>query len=132
MPLLSVSAFLQLVTPIALMAIGRVSDLVRLKELYREHVCCGRCLYSGTGRYVCHKCGKIKQKMCRGYHDLCDPEAELVCRITYEYFFDLISLQDLVEDPMSAKLRDFGHQERMMRLVKRCEGSKRRTRWLKV
>ncbi|NDD53594.1 hypothetical protein EBZ39_06910 [bacterium] len=130
MGVLSVAAFLELVSPLALMVLCSVGDLVRLKNVMQTSVCCGKCAYSGTGKYPCNKCTKLKQKMWSGYHDLEDPEHELVCRIAYEYLFGIIGVSDIAGRWLDSKIRDPGHHERVCRLVRKLN-FRFENKWLK-
>jgi len=127
---MTLAAFLALVTPAALVSLKSVADLARLKMCKDQHICKGRCIYRGTGKFPCKNCGKLKQKMCRNYHGL-ETEEELVSRLVYEYLFGMISIDNLLSNSwMDKSLRDCGHHERMRRLVNNIDTTK--CGWLRV
>ena len=73
----------------------------------------------GCRRYPCKACKKLKQRLCRGYHNT-DPHIELMLRIQYEYVFDYISENQMILEfiygiPIIG-MRDEGHEKRVKKL----------------
>lgn len=94
-------------------------------------------MYCGyNGNYLCGKCRRLGQKMCRRYHsisvevenayeqdttksvDIAKLAAEeMEARLLYEFVFDFIGENDLRNDKwLSVGLRDYGHTQRMFKL----------------
>lgn len=91
-----------------------------------------------SGRFMCGRCRRMGQKLCRSYHnislevekeyekDILDPlemsklaAMEIEARLLYEYVFDFIDKQDLIDGKwLSLCLRDRGHTQRMVKLYK--------------
>lgn len=89
-----------------------------------------------NGRYMCGRCRRMGQKLCRTYHyisievektlekdtansfELAKLAAkEIEARLMYEFVFDFISHSDLTDSNWLAKeLRDYGHTQRMFKL----------------
>ena len=58
-------------------------------------------------------------------------EDELVLRLVYEFIFDIISLDSIIQKKwMDSSLRDKGHHNRMCLLVKYCKNIQKYS-WLK-
>lgn len=91
-----------------------------------------------NGGYMCGKCRRMGQKLCRTYHTISlEVEKayeidtirtteisllaakEIQSRLLYEYVFDFIREDDLVDGKwLSFGLRDNGHTQRMVKLYK--------------
>lgn len=113
---LTLTLFLQLVAPCALVTMSDSSAFLKLKKM-KNSICSGRCCFKGTGKFACKKCRVIKHVMCRNYHNLSDPLEELIGRLVYEYMFDIISLDDIEYGHwLHRDLRDAGHHLRMVKL----------------
>lgn len=91
-----------------------------------------------SGRFMCGRCRRMGQKLCRSYHNISlevdeeyqkdtrDPlqlsklaVMEIEARLLYEYVFDFIEKKDLTGGKwLSVCLRDRGHTQRMVKLYK--------------
>lgn len=90
------------------------------------------------GSYMCGRCRRMGQKLCRTYHsislevektfeaDTTKPveiaklaAKELEARLLYEFVFDFIDEEDLFDGRwLSSGLRDYGHTQRMSKLYR--------------
>jgi hypothetical protein len=91
-----------------------------------------------NGRYMCGRCRRMGQKLCRRYHNISlevekayEKDAtipievsklaamEIEARLLYEFVFNFIDEDDLYEGKwMSLGLRDYGHTQRMLKLYR--------------
>ena len=94
------------------------------------------CGYNGC--YMCGRCRRMGQKLCRMYHsisvevektiemDTAKPlkiaklaAMELEARLLYEFVFNFIEEEDLFDGKwLSSGLRDYGHTQRMFKLYR--------------
>jgi hypothetical protein len=92
------------------------------------------CGYNGS--YMCGRCRRMGQKLCRNYHDIsmelekiCEKDTaqplkiaklaamEMEARLLYEFVFDFIDEEHLFDGKwLSSGLRDYGHTQRMLKL----------------
>jgi len=130
---MTVTMFLTLVSPLALCGLKSVSDLAQLKLIKDKHLCHGRCIHNSTSKYPCKNCSRLKQRMCRGYHGLDSAEQELICRIVYEYMFGFITFTHITSSTwMDSTIRDWGHHERLQRLLCKIDPSNCTSKWIKL
>jgi hypothetical protein len=113
--------------------LGSVLELEGIKHVKDTHICTGKCKACNTSLFFCSKCKGLNKKLCRRYHDL-EPLEELVSRLVYEYMFGMISAADIAQGRwMERCRRDYGHHERIVRLVSRIDPAKlTKCRWLVV
>lgn len=91
-----------------------------------------------NGNYMCGRCRRMGQKLCRNYHnislevektlekDTVKPTEiaklaakEIEARLLYEFVFDFIDEDDLFDGKwLSSGLRDYGHTQRMFKLYR--------------
>jgi hypothetical protein len=91
-----------------------------------------------NGGYMCGRCRRMGQKLCRSYHnislevekaferDTAQPveiaklaAKEMETRLLYEYVFNFIEDKDLLDGKwLSSGLRDYGHTQRMFKLYR--------------
>lgn len=97
----------------------------------------------GTGgSYLCGRCRRLRQKMCREYHnigleverayndDTTSPTelsrlawCEMEHRLLYEYTFNILTDEDMKGDGwLHGGNRDVGHRERVRKLWRLCGG----------
>lgn len=97
---------------------------------------CRKSNCGNNGNYMCWKCRRIGQKLCRSYHNISleverafDTDTiksieianlavkEIEARLLYEFVFDFIDEEDLFDGKwLSSTLRDYGHTQRMLKL----------------
>jgi hypothetical protein len=115
-----------------LLKIKSPQELATLKKIKQKTLCNGRCKSNMNSIYYCHSCSKVQKLMCRHYHTE-DPLQELVCRLAYEYMFDIISYTDLCSDKWyNSPKRDSGHNWRVYRMAHKSYDKLHQCKWLKI
>ena len=78
-----------------------------------------KCNTEISNGFYCGQCRRLHQKMCKAstaYHTD-NPVDELVGRLAYEFVFDIISFEDLVNaNWLGSKKRDAGHTRRLINI----------------
>jgi hypothetical protein len=86
-----------------------------------------RCKCHHKKPFMCGPCRRLSQKLCRTYHSddthRLTPYQELHARLMYEFVFDIISFDDLVNGTWDCPtLRDQGHTFRIHKLLRKIPG----------
>lgn len=128
-----VSEFLQHLSASNLVTLNSVYELEDIKYIKNTILCKGRCRSCNTSKWFCSKCNKLNKLLCRSYHNQSAFE-ELIVRLVYEYMFDMLTLDDIMSGRwLEICKRDFGHHERIQRLIARVPPNRLATcRWLAV
>lgn len=99
---------------------------------------CTRTNCGGHGHFLCGRCRRLKQKMCRGYHalsikvedaynkdvrDWCEvshlAQQEIEARLAYEYVFGILDDKTLCSGGwLHGDVRDYGHNTRVKKLYR--------------
>lgn len=97
---------------------------------------CKKTSCGNNSNYLCGRCRRLGQKLCRNYHDISVEveklykrdtttsveiaklaAEEMEARLLYEFVFDFIGEEDLYDGNwLSSGLRDYGHTQRMYKL----------------
>lgn len=86
----------------------------------------------GGKKLYCNHCKRLNVKLCRKYHVLTNEKEssqpdhvlqqlacqEIIGRLLYEFVFDILSEEDLLEDKWMRVKRDWGHTKRLQKLVR--------------
>lgn len=95
-----------------------ITDLEALKKQRQQRCNRQSCIKLQRNGYWCWRCRRLKQQLCRSYHNSCDPVEELVGRITYEVVFDMLDASTVAAAQWlnTSWRRDGGHTLRLLHL----------------
>jgi hypothetical protein len=111
--------FHKLISPQHLIKLTTLTELEWLKKIKNNYICQGKCKSQQTSTHphtsYCSVCKQIRQRLCDSYHHCQkNPLLELISRITFEYLFDIITLEDIKSRRwLDSRLRDNGHTLRI-------------------
>lgn len=100
-------------TPLKSIIMNSLQMLINIR-LQRLQRC--QCYWGQS--HQCGTCRRVRRKLCKAYH-VASPIDELAGRLTFEYVFGIINIQQLLDHEwLRPNIRDFGHTKRLTNICK--------------